>query len=372
MSANLTYRTDANGNRVANVFTRRLPAWHREGVLFESDAPSMEEARTAAGHDFEVGLQPLVAQLGGIYVPTPAFATYRTDTNAILGVVGNRYTPLQNDDAFKGYEPLIESGLIELETGGTLNAGRDVWLLGRINTDKVNGIVQDVFGSEGILPYALISNNHAGRRKAIIQETAIRVVCSNTLGAAVRNRGTRSITVSHTGNVVGKVDAAVAKLWGDLVRNLREQALQLELLRLRKLTDKQLFELVLDVAAPLPAKKPETKRAENGLARTVQRREQITRLWTEGDGHTGDRSAFEAFSAVTQTLDHDDAVWTTRGDNSRLASLWGGHLSQVKQNVLKSLIDDAVSASEEGLLDRIAARHSRTSVSVDRLIAATN
>ena len=40
-----------------------------------------------------------------------------------------------------------------------------------------------------LVTYGLISNNHAGERRVIVQETPVRVVCSNTLGMALTRSG---------------------------------------------------------------------------------------------------------------------------------------------------------------------------------------
>ena len=65
--------------------------WHGLGNQLD-EAPTVSEAMTAAGLDWEVGLKDLVTVDGQ---PVPARATYRKTDDSILGVVGPRYTPLK-------------------------------------------------------------------------------------------------------------------------------------------------------------------------------------------------------------------------------------------------------------------------------------
>ena len=66
---------------------------------------------------------------------------------------------------------------------------------------------------------------------------------------------------------------------------------------------------------------------------------QSEELWTKGEGHRGDSSAWEAYNAVAETVDHDVDHWPTTGQ--RTASLFDGHLARVKQRTLNGLSDHA-------------------------------
>src|SRR5689334_622742 len=100
MSANINV---TNGK--ASIFTT-ASTWHRmENKV--SKVSSSEVVIKEAGLDFNVSTEPLQTK-GGIIVPN-FFATVRQDTKAVLGVVGNRYTPLQNSDAFKFIDSVVGS-----------------------------------------------------------------------------------------------------------------------------------------------------------------------------------------------------------------------------------------------------------------------
>jgi Domain of unknown function (DUF932) len=67
-----------------------------------------------------------------ILAPAPNHkATLRSDTGALLGIVGRDYEPLDNRDAFRFLDELIGSQL-HFETAGSLWGGRRVWVLARL------------------------------------------------------------------------------------------------------------------------------------------------------------------------------------------------------------------------------------------------
>ena len=96
-------------------------------------------------------------------------------------------------------KPLVDQGVLRLETGGVLRDGADAWLLGQWDLSKFGDVANEVFGAEGILPYATVMANHSGRRGILLGSTSIRICCSNTLGAAqwrwASADGRKSITV---------------------------------------------------------------------------------------------------------------------------------------------------------------------------------
>lgn len=344
-------------NAIGDAFFVGQSAWHQHGTVLAS-APTMEEALRLGGLDFSVETRPLFYSVadGADFVEIPnAYSTYRTDSGQHLGIVGKRYHALQNKDAFGVLEPLLDSGVAQLETGGTLREGADVWMLVKFNID---GPAADFFAEERIVPFGLITNNHSGRSQVMLAFTPVRVVCANTLGAAVnvfRNmkgqqqvkdaKGrVQAVKVRHTSTVKSRTVDAAIELFGQVSHGFEQVVKQYQILKATQL-DAELFErLVLNVAAPLPKFEGEqaTARRVTALAKAEAKRADLKNLWTAGKGHVGDLSAWEAYNGVVESVDHDAAeVWQTRGE-SRLASLYDGGLGEVKQNVLEALMGYAV------------------------------
>ena len=339
----MPHELDRRADGSAAMFSVRTTPWHREGTLL-NEAPSLTDALTLGGLDFEVDVRPLYVrspatpELPDVFTYEPAadaLATVRTDRESVLGVVSRRYQPLQNRDAFGVLEPLLDAGLASLETGGALRGGRDVWMLVRFNIDSP--VVREVFADE-VIPFGMISNNHAGQRQVIIQETPIRVVCANTLGAALRDRR-RAVGVRHTASVEARTTEAARRLWKGLIERYDRVAQQYRTLKQFHLDTALFRRLVLDVAAPVPAELNHaglTPRQDGARRRVLARRARLSQLWEHGTGHRGDHTAWEAYNAVVESVDYDEAVWRVR--DSRVEALLDGRLLETKDRVLSTLV----------------------------------
>lgn len=115
----------------------------------------------------------------------------------MLGVVGKGYEPLQNTDAFKFFDPLVDKKLIEYETAGSLGKGEIIWILAKL---KQNGEFK-INKNDVVQKYLLLSNSHDGNSAVSVKFTPIRVVCQNTLAIALNEGETtriKHITSMHT------------------------------------------------------------------------------------------------------------------------------------------------------------------------------
>jgi phage/plasmid-like protein (TIGR03299 family) len=109
-----------------------------------------------------------------------------------LGMVGAGYEPLQNIDAFKFFEPFIDTEFAEFHTAGGLGNGERVWVLAKLKHQIVVG------KDDPIDRYLLLANTHNGEGAVSVRFTPIRVVCQNTLNLALKEKGKSAITVRHT------------------------------------------------------------------------------------------------------------------------------------------------------------------------------
>lgn len=358
----MAHELDTRENGTA-AYVGRKSAWHELGTVIPDRNITFAEALTLGGADFSVELRDVYEkhlvndQTAGpddepehYFNPISGYkSTVRTDRDTVLGIVGSRYTPLQNRDAFGILEPLVDAGVARIETAGTLRNGQDVWLLVAfdLDDDEVKRTLSERPDGDVVRPYALISNNHAGRRQAIIQETPIRVVCANTLGAAFSAGGQR-FKVRHTLNVEARVTEAAQVLFGDLTKRYRAIAQQYEQLRATHLDTALFRKLVLDVAAPIPEKLTKAElspREETSREKVAEKRERLALLWENGDGHTGDHSAWEAYNGVTQSIDHEPELWGMGTGERRLRALFEGRADEIKSSVLESLVSYAATTA---------------------------
>lgn len=118
-----------------SFFSVYQKAWHGLGTIV-TEYPTSREAIRFAGLDYEVEKLTLftydtgnhdAAEETGIKIPEIVvpnyYATVRTDTAGVLGVVGKEYEVVQNRDAFSFFDAIVEGNGIQYETAGVLGKG---------------------------------------------------------------------------------------------------------------------------------------------------------------------------------------------------------------------------------------------------------
>lgn len=132
-------------------------------------------------------------------------AVVRTDTQEALGVVSRRYTPVQNIDCFGFFDSIIDRDEAIYETAGVLGKGERIFLTAKLPSDiRVN--------NEVVESYILLTNGHDGMNALKAGFTTIRVVCNNTLTAALSGLK-NSVSIKHTTNVKDMLNDA-ARIMG--------------------------------------------------------------------------------------------------------------------------------------------------------------
>ena len=196
-----------NRGRNTTFATRKELAWHKLGKVV--DAMTSKEAVQLGGMDFEVGLKslhtiddsipPFLMEDGtklywenSLTALEKNFVTYRKDTNHTFGVVGARYEPIQNIEAFDFFDEIIGEGNASYETVGALGNGEKVFITAKLPNKLI-------VGKENIDKYLLLTMAHDGSGSIQIMFTPIRVVCNNTLSAAVTNASNK-VSIRHTKN----------------------------------------------------------------------------------------------------------------------------------------------------------------------------
>ncbi len=308
----------------AMMYVNEKP-WHGLGKQLAAP-PTIEEGITCAGLDWTVETKQLVMEDGLRKVP--AFATVRASDGALLGVVGNKYKPYQNIDAFKWFQPWLDAKKCSLDTAGSLKGGTHVWVLARINRDPV-----EVVKGDPIIRYVLLSNSHDGSRMVRAGFTATRCVCWNTVSAALTSNQSKLLKIRHTANAEEALKK-VAETMEIADRNFAATIEQMRVLARKGVTKETIREYVTRVFRPKPITDDEneamTDEQEEKCERLVGR---ILPLFETGKGNTmpGVRGTmWAAYNAVTEYL-----TWE-RGRNSdnRMTSLWMGDGQGAAQRAL--------------------------------------
>lgn len=181
---------------VENMFYVREQPWHGQGVRVE-EAPTSADAIRLAGLDWKVVQKKIYTEeaqrIEGYW------ANVRDKDGKALGVVGERYEIVQNDEAFRFTDSLIGEG-VTYETAGSLRNGRTIWLLAKLPQKY------EILGDK-VDPFIVFTNTHDGTGAVRVAMTPVRVVCNNTLNFALQT-AKRTWSARHTGNMESKLEDA--------------------------------------------------------------------------------------------------------------------------------------------------------------------
>jgi phage/plasmid-like protein (TIGR03299 family) len=313
---------DRNGKA---SFASTLKAWHGLGQIVEG-AMTSDEAIKLANLDYTVVTQPLFA--GELNLPVADhFATVRTDNNTVLGVVGNRYKVVQNVDAFTFFDEIVGGKHAMFETAGVLGQGERIFI-----SAKMPDVIR-IAGTDDISEvYVLLTSSHDGSGSIIAAVTPVRVVCQNTLNAALKNTVSR-VAIRHTSNAKSKLEEA-HKLLGISHKYISEVNEMFNSLAKKSITDAQVKELVnsLWVSKKEVASEEDAKES----TRIANIKEAVMASYFSGVGQNQIiGTAWGAYNGITHYLDH---IQTYKSGDKRLDSLMNGTSADVQNAAFTKLI----------------------------------
>jgi phage/plasmid-like protein (TIGR03299 family) len=108
-------------------------------------------------------------------------AIRRSDTGHVYQMVSHKYNPVQNREIIDFFKEYCEAGHATIETMGSLKNGAVVWCLARLNGQSSK--VLD--GLDELRGYMLLATSHDSSVTLTGKPTQVRVVCWNTLSAAL-------------------------------------------------------------------------------------------------------------------------------------------------------------------------------------------
>jgi phage/plasmid-like protein (TIGR03299 family) len=196
-----------------SFFSVKEKAWHGLGQIVQ-DYPTSAEALKFAGLDYTVAKRKLFTfdnenetanedteiKIPEIEVPD-FFATVRTDNESVLGVVGKDYEVVQNMDAFSFFDAIVGGDGIQYETAGALGKGERIFI-----TAKLPGYIR-VGNDDLIEQYLFLTTSHDGGGSITAAFTPVRIVCNNTLNAALHNHS-NAFKIRHTANAKERLEEA--------------------------------------------------------------------------------------------------------------------------------------------------------------------
>lgn len=324
--------------------------WHGLGNAVEDEAAQYDHKLfiEKAGLNWEAEKRQLhrcIIGSDGASLMQPANAwevVRKSDGKVLADMVGERYTILQNAEAFGWFQGWLDAKEAALHTGGALFGGSRIWALAKLNRDPMEIAAGDV-----VEKYVLLSHSHDGSLAIRVGFTPIRVVCWNTLSMAHKADASKLIRLKHSKNVHQNLDnlREVMNLVNQEFEATAEQyrALQRKSINqsdLRKYV-KAVFEVDADdsVIWPTGDRSKEMKEAVSERQKNIM--DEVIKLCESGKGNNLPSvrgTMWSAYNGVTEYLSYVNG----RNEDNRLNSLWFGQNANMNKNALAIAVAMAV------------------------------
>ena len=287
----MAHLIDMSNDRANMAYIGKTP-WHSLGDSMEEGA-SIDKWRKGAGMNWNAKKADILFQPQGTMQQFKGQnVLYRDDTQAPLGLVADRYKVVQPAQIIEFFRAITEEHGYTMETAGCLDGGRKLWALAK-GTEVVD------LGKDKVKQYFLLGTSYDRSLATFAMHTSVRVVCNNTLQAALGTEG--RITIRHTAEFdQGKLMVEA----GFIDATWQEFAANLENLASKKATDKR-AELIFRELLDAPKEETSTRK-EN----------QVSNLMNlfKGAGmgaqlKSAKGTQWGVVNAVTQWVDHE------RGNN---------------------------------------------------------
>ena len=311
--------------------------WHGLGTRLDRPATALE-AIQAAHLDWTVHGAPVGLRTHSGYQDIDGYqAIHRTDTGEVFAVLSDQYQTVQNADAWSVMDSILGTGQAHYHTAGALRGGRVVWILAQLG-----GAVEVVQG-DPVENYLLLVSSHDGSLALQIHTTPIRVVCSNTMTAAL-GRGRQHLALKHT----LRVHRRLADIPTVLARGEAYFGAMIE--EARRFARQPMGEAEMAAFSAALMRPSDAVTGRKIHVRTEQAEQRMNELFVAGRGQDNPRvrgTAWAAFNAVTEYLDYCSYVvpghgFTAQGSlqaqDRRLHRTWFGSGPRIRDTAWRLLL----------------------------------
>jgi phage/plasmid-like protein (TIGR03299 family) len=199
---------ETNGDQAAFV-AARIPGWHRLGQTFDRDLTAEDVLVEAhlGGWDVAVDKDPVRNNAGQ---PIPRkYGINRTNPwtgqREPLGVAGRIWRPIQNEECLPILDGIAGIANGRYETAGSIDDGRTVFVTMKLPEGMLIG------GVDPVDRYLSLLNYHDATAALTLLDTPVRVVCANTVAAALSSHAHKA-TIWHTEGAKHSIAELRAKL----------------------------------------------------------------------------------------------------------------------------------------------------------------
>lgn len=291
--------------------------WHGLGNQVE-EGVSIEEMTVQAGLNWSVSKRPVQypTEAGGMRAYKDRFVLARDMDDLPYSVVSSKYKPVQPKEIMEFYRELTSLGGFKLETAGSLSDGKRIWALAR------TGEAAELLGQDRVEEFLLLATSYDGTFATLAQFTDVRVVCQNTLAAAMRDYETR-ISIPH----LREFNADEVKQRMGIHRDAWEaRRVAMELLARTRVDVAKASEVLYKIFQV-----PKEVVTAGGIVLKNHADSAIELFSQNGMGsdlESANDTAWGVVCSVTEYVDH----WKrARGANGRMNSAWFGEGAQLKQ-----------------------------------------
>ena len=285
----------------ATFASLRQPAWHNLGTVFQEEVNTQQMLELAHLDNWNVRLEDVTIPENFESDKSYSFVTrtnpFDKTKNDVLGVVGERYVPLQNEDLFSFGDNLLDGGG-RWETAGSIKGGRQVFGSIALN----NSITLDPNGiADKIDNYLLINTSHDGSVAIQASITPVRVVCANTLNLALtafkgKKASKQSFKIRHTQTADGRIAQArqalgLANAYIDEFSVIANEMISKEITKAQ-------FDKIVELAYPAPEKD-----SKGSFKKHDGKVDLLNAIYVGDYNNTLSGTAWGAYNALTERLD---------------------------------------------------------------------
>jgi len=307
------------------AYAGELP-WHGLGVSVPHDL-SPRQMMEKAGLDWSVEKYPSFVEVGGKKVATGLESLVRSSDSRVLTNVGGGWNPVQNEDAFQFFSEYCAAGDMQMHTAGSLDDGRIVWVLAKVNESF------DVLGEDRVDSYLLFSNPHQYGKTLNVRFTPIRVVCNNTLTLSLNQSSKNEVKLNHRRVFNPDLVKEQLGIAHEKFVVYRDMAQFLAKKRTKEADLVQYFNNVFPIAGSKNSVK-----TRDDLSRTAK--SAFEYMETQPGAEFGRGSWWQAINTVTFMTDHV----LGRSADTRLQSAWFGYNQGRKVDALDLAMEMAEAA----------------------------
>lgn len=309
------------------MFSVAQRPWHGLGTILE-DYPTLAEAQEHSGLNWTASIKPSFFESApGVFTrEIGENAVVRDDLNFPIGHVGAKYEIYQNAEMWKFIEAFQMQSGCKLETAGSLRNGSTTWVLAK------NGTIEAVNG-DPIQEFFLFRNSFNGMSNIAVMFTNIRVVCANTLSAALTGAN-NVFKVRHTVNATQQLNE-VNKALGIRTKYQSTFAEIMAHLASFEMKDDVTTNFIENVIFPMPPakvlnEKGEMEATQLALTARANKIAKVNELLQSGKGTEIDGvkgTGYGVWQALTEWADHEKALKVTKGRDRKEVSFenafWG-------------------------------------------------